>query len=124
MPEGKRGIPLPPDENILRVLTHPDWWLKSKERISSAAFNYPIFSGDVESMTTEKDSLERHRQGCGLARFNVGEADKIPVESCHEPENGNDAHAHIYNDGSVKKRKRKAKDLALLATKGILKIPD
>lgn len=124
MCEERRGNPLPPEENVFRVLTHPSWWVEADERISSAAFNNPQFSGDVESMTTIEDSIGRHRNGSGLAKFNVGAAKALGIECLHFPEHGNDAHANVYNDGTDNKRKGKARKLAKLATAGLIRPPD
>jgi len=105
-------------ENALRALTHNDWWKEKEKRISSAAFRYPKFSVDIESLTTTQITLSHFHEGTGIAKFNVGKARHIHFDTIHEqdplsPENK--AHAHVYfrktNSQFKKKYARKLADM-------------
>jgi hypothetical protein len=106
-----RGPPVDDAEQLLRVIG-VEWWLAAEGRVSSAAFSWPKFSVDRASMTTPEATLARFSPGSGIAEFNCGGARNLGFDTRAEPENGNDAHAHVYCDHPNNKRKAAARKLA------------
>jgi hypothetical protein len=109
MAESPRGTEVPADEDLLRGIVHPDWWDAESKHVSSAIFAFPKFSAFVASMSDEDELLSRFRRGTGMVRFNCGVARALGFNACHEPEQGNEAHANVYCDLPSSKRKKQAR---------------
>lgn len=108
-----RGPAVPDTDTLYRVILpkaaavwFPDGVL------SSAAFNYPVFSTDAASLSTAEQTLARWEPGSIVIAFNCGEARALGFDARFEPEQGNDAHANVYCDHPPKERKRRARQLA------------
>jgi len=102
-------------EDLYRAITYKYWWNAQRGRPSSAAFNYPVFSVDIASLTTPAQTLGRFCVGSGLVAFNCGEAAKLGFDARHEKDENfpnNDAHAHVYCEFPNKQRKKQARKLA------------
>jgi len=114
-----RGPEVDRAEELYRAITLSDWWLADPERPRprSAAFNWPCFSVNIASHTTQQKAVEHLHtvlkcpQG-GIVSFNCGTAKDLGFDPRHEPEEGNEAHANVYSDGRSNERKRRAKRLA------------
>lgn len=109
------GPPVPDDETLHRVITPTAaavWFPNGV--LSSAAFNYPVFSVDVAGFGTLAETLTRWPAGSGIAAFNCGEARQLGFDARLEPEHGNDAHANVYCGFPNNERKRRARHLAAL----------
>ncbi|HET6884026.1 MAG TPA: hypothetical protein VFI31_27985 [Pirellulales bacterium] len=124
MSEPARGPQVPASEALRRAITSLDWWVAAEDRVSSAAFAFPVFSVDVASLATPEQTLGRFKAGCGLVQFNSGAARQLGFDARQEldarfPENS--AHANVYCDLPKNERKRRAQQLVSLAT--ILRAP-
>ena len=58
-----RGDEVPASETLSRAITSPNWWVAAENRVSSAAFAFPVFSVDVASLATPDQTLGRFRAG-------------------------------------------------------------
>jgi len=111
--DAARGPAVPDADTLWRVIVPAAvavWFPNGV--LSSAAFNYPEFSVDVERLTTRDQTLARWPAGSGIAAFGCGAARGIGFDARHEPEHGNDAHANVYADFPPNERKRRARQLA------------
>ena len=114
MSEPARGPQVPASEALRRAITSLDWWVAAENRVSSAAFAFPVFSVDVASLATPEQTLGRFKAGCGLVQFNSGAARQLGFDARQEldarfPENS--AHANVYCDLLKNERKRRAQQL-------------
>jgi hypothetical protein len=101
-------------EDVYRAILYPLQWADAQNRPSSAAFDDEVFLVDRKSKTTPEKTAARFRMTLHLVEFNCGEAKGIGFETRDEldPEQpDNDAHAHVYYRGSLK-RKTQARKLA------------
>lgn len=119
MSEPARGPQAPASETLSRAITSRDWWVAAENRVSSAAFAFPVFSVDLASLATPEQTLSRFNAGCGLVQFNAGAARQLGFDARHEidaqfPENS--AHANVYCDLAKNERKRRAQQLVSLTT--------
>jgi hypothetical protein len=80
--------------------------------LSSAAFNYPVFSVDVAGLAPVANTLARWPAGSGVVGFGCGVARGLGFDARHAPENGNDAHADVHCAHPPNERKRRARQLA------------
>jgi hypothetical protein len=120
MPNGTEpGSLIDDTEDVYRAILSPDWWPDGMNRPSSAAFDDPVFSVDVKSRTTPRETAARFRNVTRIAEFNCGRARGIGFETRDELDPNqpdNLAHAHVYFLGydafSNKERKKKARRLA------------
>ncbi len=108
-----RGPAVPDADTLYRVIVpkaaavwFPDGVL------SSAAFNYPVFSADIARLSTVEQTLARWEPGSVVIAFNCGDARALGFDARLEPEQGNDSHANVYCDHPPKERKRRARQLA------------
>ena len=110
------GPPVPDDDVLHRVVTPAAAaaWFPGG-RLSSAAFNFPVFSADVARLSPVADTLARWPAGSGVVGFGCGAARPLGFDARHEPEHGNPAHANVFNPCPTNERKRKARQLAALA---------
>ena len=106
-------------EDVYRAILYPHWWPDGMNRPSSAAFDDPIFSVDVKSRTTPRQTAARFRNVTRIAEFNCGQGTRIGFETRDEldpAQPDNLAHAHLYFLGydtfNEKQRKKKARQLA------------
>ena len=107
------GPAVPDDDTLYRAvlpLAAAVWFPNGV--LSSAAFNYPVFSTDIARLTTTEQTLSRWEPGTGIVGFHCGTARGIGFDARHEPEEANDAHANVYSDFPPKERKRRARKLA------------
>ena len=109
----RRGPEVPNDETLLRAITPnaASTWFPSGIP-SSAIFSHPVFSTDVESLTTLEAMLNRWPPGSGIVSFSCGYARSIDFDARLEPEFANNAHANVYCDLPPNQRKRSARQLA------------
>ena len=102
MSESKdRGPAVAGHEMLYRAITYPRFWNSLERRVSSAAFAYPVFSVDRALLISVEDSLRKFRKGCGLTRFNYGQARELGFDAREEADDrfpANVAHAHVYCD--------------------------
>lgn len=124
MSEPARGPQVPASETLSRAITSRDWWVAAENRVSSAAFAFPVFSVDIASLANPEQTLSRFKAGCGLVQFNSGAARQLGFDARQEidsqfPENA--AHANVYCDLPRNERKRRAQQLVSLAT--VLRAP-
>lgn len=119
--ESQRGPLLADEETVYRALLYPSWFSEKDQRVSSAAFDDPVFSVDRASKCTPHESAARFRNVNRVAEFQCGPARSIGFEVRDEldpdhPENL--AHAHVYfleyDCLKTKYRKAKARRLAEL----------
>jgi hypothetical protein len=80
--------------------------------LSSAAFNFSVFSVDVARLSPVADTLTRWPAGSGLVGFGSGQARGLGFDARHAPELGNDAHADVHCTHPSGERKRRARQLA------------
>lgn len=118
--EQAMGPQVAPSETLYRFVTVPSFWVARESRPSSSLFDDPPrVSVNVASLTT----IEKCRRqltvdlDCpdgGMVSFNCGDARSLGFDARHEPEQGNDAHGHLYCDhaASPKQRKKNAQRLA------------
>jgi hypothetical protein len=113
-------------EDLYRCLMYPDWYHADENRVSSAAFKWPVFSVDVASLAGSPErTLSRFRSGTGLVSFNCGQAADLGCTTRLEPDEqvpDNPAHAHVYMPAGNAQRKRVAQRLVGLCT--LIKPPD
>jgi hypothetical protein len=117
MSEAARGAEVPPSETLSRVITSRNWWVAAENRVSSAAFAFPVFSVDMATLATPDQTLSRFAAGSGLVQFNAGAARQIGFDARQEidarfPDNL--AHANVYCDLPKSQRKRRAQQLVSL----------
>lgn len=119
-----RGPPVPDADTLHRVIapTAAAVWFPNGV-LSSAAFSFPVFSADVARLSPVEQTLARWPAGSGIAAFNCGQARQLGFDARHEPEQGNDAHAHVYNDFPANERKRRARQLAAACTLVVPPVP-
>jgi hypothetical protein len=115
-PEGQpsqRGPAVDGAEELLRAITPgaAAVWFPNGA-LSSAAFNHPIFSVDILSLTTITECQNRWEAGTGFVSFLCSVAQQLDFDVRHEPENANYAHANVYSGVSSNKRKGQARKLA------------
>ena len=118
-----RHEPVAPQEDLYRVIS-PEWF--PEKRLSSVAFDWPVFSADVSSLTTPERTLSRFRPDSGLVAFNCGEATEIGFRVLHEADPDyphNDAHAHVYSETGRNERKRRSQRLLTSAGLKIIREP-
>jgi hypothetical protein len=114
MPVEPSGPLVDDSENVYRAILYPLQWAEGQNRPSSAAFDDNVFSVDRKSKSTPETTASRFRMIFHLVEFNCGEARGLDFETRDEldPEQpDNDAHAHVYYRGVVK-RKTQARKLA------------
>jgi hypothetical protein len=116
MPVEPTGPLVEDSEDAYRAILYPRHWAEGHNRPSSAAFDDEVFSVDLKSRTTPRKTAARFRMTLHLVEFPCGEARTLGFETRDErdPEQpDNDAHAHVYYRGGVK-RKTQARKLAEL----------
>jgi hypothetical protein len=114
MPVEPSGSLVDDSEDVYRAILYPLQWAEAQNRPSSAAFDDEVFSVDRKSKTTPEKTASRFRMTLHLVEFNCGEARGLGFETRDEldPEQpDNDAHAHVYYRGTLK-RKTQARKLA------------
>jgi hypothetical protein len=119
-----RGPQVPPEETLHQFVTVPSFWVAKENRPSSSLFdNPPRVSVNVASLTTIDECKQQLRKGLGkpnggMVSYNCGQARELGFDARHEPEHGNQAHAHLYSDLGVsnKRRKKNAVRLARLCS--------
>lgn len=106
-------------EDAYRAILYPWQWVEHLNPPSSAAFDEEVFSVDLASQTTPKQTRARFNVVLQLVAFNCGEARRIGFETRDELDAShpdNKAHAHVYLIGygnlGAKQRKAKARRLA------------
>lgn len=106
-------------EDAYRAILYPWQWVEHLNRPSSAAFDEEVFSVDLASRTTPKQTRSRFQSVIELVAFHCGAARSIGFETRDELDPlrpDNPAHAHVYLVGycdlSAKQRKAKARRLA------------
>src|SRR5262249_55611636 len=107
-----RGPLVDAADDLYRAITHPSWWNKEKQQVSSAAFSYPSFSVDIARLTTERETLKRFDARSGLVVFNCGNANLCGFAIHHEADPDypqNLAHANAYCDTYNSDRKKRAR---------------
>lgn len=111
--EPSRGPEVPPHEDLLRVIMHPHWWNEEEQRPSSALFAFAKFSAYIASLTAPDHPVRqlphdsgRFPAGSGVLTFQSGEARALGYDARHEPENGDNSHAHVYCEMNAKQRKK------------------
>jgi hypothetical protein len=108
------GSPVDDEEELYRVIG-PEWWLLAEDRVSSAAFSFPVFSVDIASIAgSPQASLARFRQGSGLVVFSCRDVRLVGSDVRREldpADPANHAHAHVYMPQSGGKRKAAARKL-------------
>jgi hypothetical protein len=111
---GSAGLPVGDAEDLYRCII-PLWWVVEEDRVSSAAFKFPIFSVDVASIAgSPQATLSRFSGESGIAAFACGEARmsggdvRLELDPDY-PENK--AHAHVHMPQSSGKRKTAARKL-------------
>jgi hypothetical protein len=118
-----RGPQVAPAEDLYRAIHVPDWWDHRVDppRVRSFAFKVDSpFSVNVASMIGLDGAIHHLQQvlHCpegGIVCFNTGVARSFGFDARHERDPDypdNEAHAHVYYDGSPSSRKRAAKSLA------------
>lgn len=111
-----QGPPVGDHEDLYRCLTHPHWYNQVEDRVSSAAFNWPVFSVDIASISGSPEAtLAPFLSGTGLVVFRCGEARLIGCDPRHESDElrpDNLAHAHVYMPLPNSQRKKAARRLA------------
>lgn len=114
MPTEPTGPPVDEGEEAIRAILYPAQWADG--RPSSGFFREQCFSVDLASLTTAAAVRARFNQVFGLVKFDCGRARQLNFHTHHEPEHGNDAHAHVYfhdeKDGWTKPSKTSARKLA------------
>lgn len=118
------GPEVPENETLRRAITSHDWWVAAENRISSAAFTFPVFSVDMTSLATREQTLSRFRIGAGLVEFNTGSARQLGFDARQEidarfPDNL--AHANVYCVLAKNERKRRAQQLVALTS--VIRVP-
>lgn len=63
MSEPARGAEVPTSETLSRAITSRDWWVAAENRVSSAAFAFPVFSVDRASLATPEQTLSHFPSG-------------------------------------------------------------
>jgi len=124
MSEARRGAEVPASETLSRAITSADWWVAAENRVSSAAFAFPVFSVDIASMATPEETLDRFRLGSGLVQFNAGAGRQLGFDARQELDEDfpdNLAHANVYCALPKSERKRHAQQLVLLTS--VVRIP-
>jgi len=119
MSEAASGPEVPASETLSRAVTSPNWWVATENRVSSAAFAFPVFSVDMASLATPDQTLSRFRIGSGLVQFNAGDARHLGFDARQEIDaqfSENLAHANVYCRLPKNERKRRAQQLVWLAT--------
>ena len=114
MPAEPFGPLVDDSDNVYRAILYPLQWAESQNRPSSAAFDDEVFSVDRKSKTTPEKTFSRFRLTLHLVEFNCGQARGLGFETRDELDRDqpdNDAHAHVYYRGTVK-RKAQARKLA------------
>lgn len=117
----KRGPAVDASENLLRFITTPSFWVLAEKRPSSAAFDKPKFSVNIESLASFAEHQRQlsdtlQRPNGGIIRFTCRTARDLSFQAHAEidaqyPDNA--AHAHVYDDGDNQTRKRRARSLAM-----------
>ena len=115
-PPEPRGPRVADAETLLRVITPgaAGSWIKPDGTASSLMFDPPLFSVDVERLSSVKQTLSRWPAGSGVAAFPAGGAWALGFHAHHHPELDNDAHANIYSELNNSQRKKAARTLAAL----------
>lgn len=114
MPDAPHGPEVPGSETLSRAITSRDWWVAAEQRVSSAAFAFPVFSVDRLSLASPERTLSRFEPGTGLAQFNAGIARRIGFDARQELDErfpDNLAHANVYCVLAKNERKRRAQQL-------------
>jgi hypothetical protein len=102
-------------EDVYRAILYPEQWAAEQNRPSSAAFDDMVFSVDLKSRTTPRETASRFRMTLSLVEFNCGDARALGFDTRDErdekfPENR--AHAHVYCLLEKNQRKKQARKLA------------
>ena len=110
------------EETLLRVISPgaAKSWIKADGTPTSLMFDPPVFSTDVESLTTIKQTLSRWPAGSGIGSFSASDARSWEFYAHHHPEHDNPAHANVYCDLNSSQRKKKAKELAAIT---VIRVP-
>ena len=124
----ERGPAVVASENLLRFITTPSFWVLAEKRPSSAAFDKPKFSVTIESLASDAEHRRQltdtlQRPNGGIVRFSCRTARDLSFHADAEidaqyPDNL--AHAHVYDDGDNRSRKRRARSLAMQCSVVIL----
>jgi hypothetical protein len=56
MSEPERGTEVPASETLSRAITSRDWWVAAENRVSSAAFTFPVAGGRRSRKAASFDS--------------------------------------------------------------------
>ena len=115
-----RGPAVDASANLLRFITTPSFWVSAAQRPSSAAIDKPKFSVNIESLASFAEHQRQltdvlKRPTGGIVRFACSAARALSFQAHAEiddeyPENV--AHAHVYDDGEDRTRKKRARSLA------------
>jgi hypothetical protein len=117
----RRGPEVDPADNLFRAINAQSWWIAGRRQpLSSAAFSWPVFSANIESLMSFDEAVQHLRRVLkspkgGIVVFNCGNAKGLGFDPRKEPDPTfpqNKAHANVYSDGSDSKRKSRAKKLA------------
>lgn len=116
--DDSRGPRIPGADTLLRVVMPgaATAWIKPDGKPSSAMCNHPVFSVDVERLSSVEETLSRWLVGSGIISFIAADARTFGFDAHFHPENGNDSHANVYSDYEGNARKRQARALAERAT--------
>ena len=111
--DDKRGPPVAAEETLYQFVTVPSFWVAKANRPSSSLFdNPPRVSVNIASLTTVDECRRQLQQDLGksdggMVSYNCGQARDLSFDARHEPEHGNQAHAHLYCDLSLSNKRRK-----------------
>ena len=116
----ERGPAVDANENLLRFITTPSFWVSAAQRPSSAAFDKPKFSVNIESLTSIAEHQRQltdvlKRPAGGIVRFSCSAARALSFQAHAEIDDAypdNAAHAHVHDDGEDCTRKKRARSLA------------
>ncbi len=115
-----RGPTVDASENLLRFITTSSFWVSVAKRPSSAAFDKPKFSVNIESLASSGEHQRQltdvlKRPEGGIVRFLCDAARDLSFHTHAEIDDqypDNVAHAHVYDDGEDRTRKKRARSLA------------
>ena len=114
--DGPYGPSVGDNDDLYRALVQSSWWVAEENRVSSAAFSFPVFSVNVASLVGSPEaSLSRFEPGSGLASVSCASVKAAGGDPRLEkdPENpDNHAHANVYMPIRNADRKRAARKLA------------
>lgn len=113
-PDPLAGSMVDDEADLYRVIG-PEWWLATEDRVSSAAFSFPVFSVDIAAIAGSPEAtLARFRPGSGVVVFSCRDVRLLGCDVRREldlTDPTNHAHAHVYMPQSGSKRKAAARKL-------------